>query len=208
MKKKMMICLMASAMMFTLVGCEVPEIEELSDIGEMIESELSSDSDFSIEELFEESSAEGSSDEMTEEESAAEATSEEPMVPDNSFEYNGKTVSVNDDIDTILSVIGTEENQTGDESGNIYYIDTDRMVLFTEEVDGVKSLGQLTIHDENVKTARGISVGSTEEEVRAAYGEPSSETMEGSHILNYDFEDCGITFALDEKVVAITYFKQ
>lgn len=208
MKKRMLTCLMATMLMFSLVGCDgVPDIEQISDIKEMIESEFSDESEIDLEELFSESSEGDSSDEATDEDSAAEATSEEPALPDSSFEYNGKVASINDDIETILGVISTEENQTGDTSGNIYYIDTDRMVLFTEEIDGVKTPAQLTVHDENLKTSKGISVGSTEEEVKAAYGEPASEAIEGNHILNYEFGDCGITFALEDKVVAITYFK-
>ena len=46
------------------------------------------------------------------------------------------------------------------------------------------------------------------EYVLAAYGNPDSEIMEGSHMLSYEFDNCSISFAADEKVISLTYFKK
>lgn len=64
---------------------------------------------------------------------------------------------------------------------------------------------RIMFHDDTVSTAEGIKIGSTMEEVREVYGEPSIDTgmslayLKGSSKLQFDFKD-------DGKVEFITYF--
>ena len=64
---------------------------------------------------------------------------------------------------------------------------------------------RIFLKDDTVSTAEGIHIGSTMEEVRAAYGEPAIDTglslayTKGSSKLQFDFKD-------DGKVQFITYF--
>ena len=90
--------------------------------------------------------------------------------------------------------------------GNVYDIGTDAVSVFTKETDGKEELTQITVHDKTARTAKGVGVGSTEDEVRNAYGEPNDEVVEGAKLLTYEFEGYSILFAFNDNVAAISYF--
>lgn len=200
MKKRVMTLLMASVMMVTLMGCD-----GVDDIKEFVDTTINSGDETSADET----SAEETVDEGGAEESAlVDEASASFSGDDASFEYNGKTISFTDDVQTIIDGLGTPDSMEADHPGYIYTFASDGIVFFTDEVDMVEIPEQLTIDIEDVKTARGIGVGSTIEELKAAYGNPDSEIMEGSHMLSYEFDNCSISFAADEKVISLTYFKK
>ena len=129
------------------------------------------------------------------------------IILDDSFAYNGKIISVKDDLQTILDNLGAGEGRPSDQEGVICYnIGTDAVSVFTKETDGKEELTQITVHDKTARTAKGVGVGSTEDEVRNAYGEPNDEVVEGAKLLTYEFEGYSILFAFNDNVAAISYF--
>ena len=140
---------------------------------------------------------------------------------DSSFEYKGTTFSLNDDalavIDTISSK-GTLYDPEGDEHENgvkMYDFDMDEenqkssISVATFENDGKTAIGYVAGCTADFKTGKGIGVGSSLEEVKAAYGEPGIDNeYKNTTFMNpvYQFENFSIMFYLrDNRVDSIVY---
>ena len=65
----------------------------------------------------------------------------------------------------------------------------------------------IIIYDSNIKTSRGVSVGNTDKDVTAAYGEGEASKLDGSNEIDYDFGDYTLVFFLEKNntVKAIGY---
>lgn len=206
MKKTTLTILFASVMMLALIGCGTKKAEAASDPWEetTVAEEQTSEASEIAPVKTEESQTEDSQTEAAE----TEAIGETPVaLSDDSFAYNGKIISVKDDLQTILDNLGAGEGRPSDQEGVICYdIGTDAVSVFTKETDGKEELTQITVHDKTARTAKGVGVGSTEDEVRNAYGEPNDEVVEGAKLLTYEFEGYSILFAFNDNVAAISYF--
>lgn len=196
MKKTTLTILFASVMMLALIGCGTKKVEAASDPWEETT-------------VAEEQTSEASQTEAAEiDADKSETVGETPVaLSDDSFAYNGKIISVKDDLQTILDNLGAGEGRPSDQEGVICYdIGTDAVSVFTKETDGKEELTQITVHDKTARTAKGVGIGSTEDEVRNAYGEPNDEVVEGAKLLTYEFEGYSILFAFNDNVAAISYF--
>lgn len=130
---------------------------------------------------------------------------------DASFEYNGKTVSVLDDLETVKANLGTptEEQPSpfSDNSGDKLYVfgsDPDTIDLAT--LDG--KVQSITVYDYKIKTTKGIGIGSSEEEVLTAYGNSGEKTEADSETdILYELGKYSIDFFFDRnsKVITIIY---
>ena len=191
MKNRIITFLLASTMIISLVGCgdaaSAPANEPAA-------TETSSETE---NETADETST-------TVETKSADAS-------DASFEYNGKTVSVLDDLETVKANLGTptEEQPSpfSDNSGDKLYVfgsDPDTIDLAT--LDG--KVQSITVYDYKIKTTKGIGIGSSEEEVLTAYGNSGEKTeADGETDILYELGKYSIDFFFDRnsKVITIIY---
>ncbi|MBO4457178.1 MAG: hypothetical protein J5802_05635 [Butyrivibrio sp.] len=197
MKKSISTIIVSSALVLALMGCGRTETEVIAEDSQV--------TDVDAEEK--ESSNEDS-------EASEVATDSASTGEDAFFVYNGKEVSIVDDVPAILEALGEADSElTGkyDEGGYYGYSGGD-IYFNTYIVDGVESPNMLSIHSADVKTSRNIGVGDPAGDVIAAYGEPkelsdSEETEEwGIKVYEYDFGDFMVDFQIeDDKVSDITY---
>lgn len=191
MKNRIITFLLASTMIISLVGCgdaaSAPANEPAA-------TETSSETE---NETADETST-------TVETKSADAS-------DASFEYNGKTVSVLDDLETVKANLGTptEEQPSpfSDNSGDKLYVfgsDPDTIDLAT--LDG--KVQSISVYDYKIKTTKGIGIGSSEEEVLTAYGNSGEKTeADGETDILYELGKYSIDFFFDRnsKVISIIY---
>jgi len=200
MKKRNLAALLiaSSFMMLTLAGCSVTAESDALPSAKA-ESEVQTDAD---------------ENNAPEEDFSAEIVANKPSNPseaDASFEYNGKTITYSSDgLETIKTALGkpTMEDQapsSDDPSDKLYtYGDSPNSIDLTE-IGG--KLATISIYDSSLKTARGISIGSTSADVIAAYGDAETTKLDGSTEIDYDFGSYTLIFFLDksDKVKCILY---
>lgn len=123
------------------------------------------------------------------------------------FEYNGIVIEMNAHADEVIAALGG--NPTYFEAPSCAYEGMDKVYTYNSIVvrsytrDGEDFIAAVELKDDTVATAEGIRIGSTEEEVRAAYGEDGTEGTTG---IEYTRGDSFISFIFEDgKVVAITY---
>lgn len=136
----------------------------------------------------------------------------EVQIPEDAFEYNGVIVSVKDkNMDNVFAAFGEPEKKEGDSPGFFYVFDSGQVDVTSYIINQINEEEReefpcaIFVRDENIKTAREIHVGSTVEEVKAAYGEKEIESDHGETVLSYSFEDFTIDFYLDGTVTQIRY---
>lgn len=130
-----------------------------------------------------------------------------------SFTVGGVTVSVGEKgADALASLKSLQTGMTvngscwKDVSGEdvTYQYNGFRILTFRERQDDPNELIRSVVFEsDGVKTAEGITVGNTAEQVRTAYGTPTEET---ASTLSYDKGSTRLRFDLrDGKVVGISY---
>ena len=213
--------LFISLLMPTLVGCaSIP-----ASASETGESSISTE-DGSLD-LFAKTDAENAeaAADTDEDASSSDASVE---VPDNledfQFVYNGSVISAMDDFETLDKALGGYDQGRSAAESYEYGDGTKRNIrVYVLEKDGSKLPITLTIEGDMVATSRKIKVGSTKEEVLAAYGDPNVEPpkaygpdgkeltrdayieMFGENLI-YNLGDCQINFYVEEgKVSSIVY---
>lgn len=193
MKKKTVALLITSAVIFSLAGCAGASTETASVNETAIES----------------SSEEGASAEETSSVEANEDVSTD--VEDDSFTYNGETISILNDASVTLSKLGTYDptSSTGDDYKDYVY-NNGAIEFSTNKIDGIEAPVFLYINTPDIKTARGVGVGSTQKEIIDAYGDPDDKKDDGEmHTTEYHFDTYTITFRFSsidkEKVDMVMY---
>lgn len=123
------------------------------------------------------------------------------------FTYNDIVIEMNAQADEIIAALGGDPSYF--EAPSCAYEGMDKVYTYNSIVvrsytrDGVDYIAAVELKDDTVATAEGIRIGSTEEEVRAAYGEDGTEGASG---IEYTRGDSFISFIFEDgKVVAITY---
>ncbi len=191
MKNRIITFLLASTMIISLVGCgdaaSAPANEPAA-------TETSSETE---NETADETST-------TVETKSADAS-------DASFEYNGKTVSVLDDLETVKANLGTPtEEQPSPFSDNsddkLYVFGSDPDTIDLATLDG--KVQSISVYDYKIKTTKGIGIGSSEEEVLTAYGNSGEKTeADGETDILYELGKYSIDFYFHRngKVISIIY---
>ena len=157
--------------------------------------------------------------------SSTDAGEVKTELSDDQILYDGKTVSILDDKDTIFEKLGDldmERTNTSEESGNYCFKDSE-IALSTLTKDGTEYPIEFYITEKAITTARGIKIGSSTKDIEAAYGEPNVEPERPQHadgtpfsdeemaeILGkcyiYDLGDIQLIFGTEgDKVTAFTY---
>lgn len=123
------------------------------------------------------------------------------------FTYNGVSIAMNAPADPIIEALG--DNYTYFEAPSCAYEGMDKVYTYNSIVvrsytrDGVDYIAAVELKDDTVSTAEGIRIGSTEDDVRAAYGEDGQPGTAG---IEYTKGDSFISFIFENgSVVAITY---
>jgi len=123
------------------------------------------------------------------------------------FTYNGIEIRMNAEADSIIEALGDDYSYF--EAASCAYEGMDKVYTYGSIVvrsytkDGVDYIAAVELKDDTVATAEGIRVGSTEDEVRAAYGEDGKEGTSG---VEYTKGDSFISFIFEDgRTVAITY---
>ena len=197
--------LVATVMMFSVSGCgsvsengtsEDVDVEDVS--GDASTSETNTD--------------ESSSDENSTEVAGTDdsyANSQE--ITDDSFECEGKKISVLDDVDNVLANLGEYEVINKLDDGYCTYQNYNEAVgmieVETMEFDGKPQVLSIFSSRKDVKTSKGIGLGNTREELIAAYGEPNSKSDDNFHDYVYEYDGYSITFSfgLEESIQHILY---
>ena len=123
------------------------------------------------------------------------------------FVGNGVTIPMNVEAEPIIKALG--DSQSYFEAASCAFQGLDKMYTYagfevdTYPNDGVDYISSVDIKDDTVSTLEGISIGSTFDEVKAAYGEDYTES---SGAYTYIKGDSRLTFIIkDDAVDAITY---
>ena len=96
------------------------------------------------------------------------------------FKYNGVSVAVNSPMNDILGSLGNNYQYfeaascAGQGISKFYTFNGGSFVISTNPVDTLDSIAMITLNDDSVSTAEGIFIGNTVEQLKAAYGEPTS----------------------------------
>ena len=133
---------------------------------------------------------------------------------DDAISYQGKTISVLDDVATTFATLGepTPESSSTDESEaeSRYCFKSWGISVSTYDLNGTESPLNILIQSPEIKTSRNIGIGNTKEEIFAAYGAPvESIDNEVVSALTYSFDGYDITFNFEgdqtTKVESIIY---
>ena len=126
------------------------------------------------------------------------------------FSFSGGTnisLAPHDNLESFIKAAG--EPLSYEESNSCAYLGLDKVwtysgyTIYSYPVDGVDYLLQLVFTDDSVKTSEGISIGATEAEVKAAYGDVF-ETV--GNAICYTRGDTVLQFGLkDGRVTSIVY---
>ncbi len=139
---------------------------------------------------------------------ASENPREDTSVSSEVYEIN---VSLMDDAEEVFKTLTDNWGDPYIEDSGDYKIATfDTLKITYSEVDGKKELIEFDVYSDCYKTNKGITIASTQDDIRAAYGEPLSEYDEGDeHHMNYFFEDgFSICFTTSSKAVdAVTMYQ-
>lgn len=213
MKKKTIAGIIATTMVLSLAGCSSSASSSTTD--ESIEISAS-------EENPEEEPIEAELDEDADSKAPAYESIDNSDLQDDQFRYDGKVVSILDDVNTLVETIN-DSNPEEYEGQTFYYTEDKAIYLETLDKDGSELPICLTINDYGIATNHNISIGSFRDDVIAAYGEPNVEPSavygpDGNELskeevielcgeeLIYDLGDITITFIVtDGFVSSITY---
>ena len=92
--------------------------------------------------------------------------------------YNGVVVELDKKADGILEKLGTpdEEAPVADcgTGPRVRYTYQD-IVVYTVEKNGVEKIDEISLSNDIVATSKNIAIGSSEEDVREAYGKPTTD---------------------------------
>ena len=123
------------------------------------------------------------------------------------FTYNGVEIAMNAPAPAIIEALG--DGYTYFEAPSCAYEGMDKVYTYNSIVvrsytrDGEDYIAAVELKDDTVATAEGIRIGSTEDEVRAAYGD---DGVAGTSGIEYTLGDSFISFIFENgKVTAITY---
>ena len=123
------------------------------------------------------------------------------------FAFRGTEVAVNADMAPLAEQLGQPTDYFEAESCAFQGLDKvytyGGVIIRTYPEDGKDLVLSVELRDDTVSTKEGVSIGSSLEDVTAAYGEPGEQT---DTALRYTDGDCTLTFLTEDGAVTdITY---
>ena len=128
------------------------------------------------------------------------------------FKYNGVDIAVNSPMNDILGSLGNNYQYfeaascAGQGISKFYTFNGGSFVISTNPVDNLDSIAMITLNDDSVSTAEGIYIGNTVDQLKAAYGEPSSASTDT--VFTYEKGSSTLVFQIDDeshKIISIVY---
>ena len=123
------------------------------------------------------------------------------------FVYNGVKIEMNASADEVIAALGepvsTYEQPSCAFQGNDIYYNYGSIEVSVYENNGERHIYSVFVKDDLVSTPEGLSIGSSESDAFAIYGE-DSRTQSGNIIYHGNGADVTITF-MDGKVASIEY---
>ena len=212
-KKTTTAILLATTMMLALMGCGSASTDTSSSDAASV-AKVNTDSDTNTsDDTSKDTDADISSDSASADSSESADTASASS--DASFTYKNETFSILDDLQTTLdkiNAVGTPcpSSPIEDKDGShLYLYDSDakdsNFLMETFINNGTEAVGHIGLYDSDIKTAKGIGIGSTVEELTSAYGEPTRKSPK-SNTYNYEFDKFTISFMLkDGKITNVDY---
>lgn len=123
------------------------------------------------------------------------------------FEYNGVKIYMNTDVEPVIEALGEPINYFEAESCAFKGLDKfytyAGFEITTYPLDGKDYISSVNLMDDTVSTPEGIYLGSTVEDMIAAYGEDYTESS-GSY--TYVKDDSKLQFiVMNDEIISITY---
>ncbi len=122
-------------------------------------------------------------------------------------QYNGATIELGKDASSVLKKLGEPTSKQfvascGESAGDQWQYTYASIVLFTLKNGDKEIVDAVVLRDDIAKTNKNITVGSTEAEMIAAYGEPTRQGQkcrytEESHTLEFQLDDAGCVKAVE-----------
>ena len=124
---------------------------------------------------------------------------------DDQIAYNGNVVSVLDSTETSLSKLGKYNKERSSlDNGDYRRFDFGKkygeLLLDTLLYEGKDLPIYFIVISPKVKTSRNVSIGDTEEDIIAAYGDPTNTKQENHKYLEYDMGDYTISFEINTSI--------
>ena len=146
---------------------------------------------------------------VTESAQTESAQAEEAQADVNGYVFISEGVTIEVDGEAAAYVEAMSEPVSIYESPSCAFGDLDKIHTYngfemdTYSLEGVDYVSAVIFLDDSVSTAEGIAIGATVEDVKAAYGEP---TTEESTILTYEKDEMKLCFLIqDNSVVSVEY---
>ncbi len=124
--------------------------------------------------------------------------------------YNGTVIELGKDATAVLKKLGDPTSKQfvascGEGAGDQWQYMYPSIVLFTVKSEDSETVDAVALRDDIGKTGKNITIGSTEAEMIAAYGEPTKQGQkrrytEGSYTLEFQVDDAGIVTAVEIRV--------
>ncbi len=116
-----------------------------------------------------------------------------------SVTVNGTTVELGKDAAPVLAALGTptvsqEVFDCGAGNSRMFYR-FGSVELYTMKTDGKEVIDQIELNDDLASTDKGVCIGDTVDQVKAAYGEPQRGDEDD---LVYVSGNCELTFEIDD----------
>ncbi|RKM55594.1 hypothetical protein D6853_08545 [Butyrivibrio sp. X503] len=169
----------ASALMLTLMGC----------------AHSAGEDPFESEAAMEESETESASEPVSSSDSSDDFT-------DDSFVYKDQNISILNDAAITLGSLGDYDKDgsfVGGEYKN-YSFDKGAIAFDTTIIDGKESPVYLYLKSPSIKTAKGVGVGDSKEDILSVYGDPNDTIDDGIvYSIEYQFDTYNISFVFDDK---------
>lgn len=135
---------------------------------------------------------------------SADASVDPNNLTDDVVVIKGKTLSVLDNMNSVLDVLG-KPSKKDSESAPIfsYCFHKNDIQISSVSADNSEYPYSFMFQDKNVSTARGIKVGSSADEVIAAYGEPG-ESID-NHDDNFDLDFTNLLYSFENDKYNLTF---
>ena len=126
-------------------------------------------------------------------------------------QYQGTVITLGKDASAVLKALGEPTAKQfvascGDGAGDQWRYTYSSIYLFTVKTDEGETVDAIALRDDIAKTGKGITVGSTEAEMTAAYGEPTAKQennyryINGNQTMEFQMNDAGVIAMVEMRI--------